>query len=125
MTYVYMRSIPMGFVGAVDVMQAMARQLVFETCGVDSLTELHKQCPLPAGDISVVCMDGFDSIRRLKVDEAGSCGSQSSPEHYHFVEACHARNIPRNAAKRLVASIHGSLLGGEIDGKRGCLASPL
>ena len=41
-SYVYMRAVPMGWLGAVDVMQSMARRLVFDTCGVPPEAELRK-----------------------------------------------------------------------------------
>ena len=55
----------MGWLGAVDVMQAMARRLIFKDCGVPPSTELRKDSNLPEGDVSIVCMDGFDFIRRV------------------------------------------------------------
>ena len=57
----------MGWLGAVDVMQAMARRLIFEDCGVPPSTELRKDSNLPEGDVSSVCMGGFDFIRRVEV----------------------------------------------------------
>ena len=41
-SYVYMRAVPMGWLGAVDVMQSMARRLVFDTCRVPPEAELRK-----------------------------------------------------------------------------------
>ena len=38
----YMRAVPMGCFGAVDVMQSMARRLVFDTCRVPPEAELRK-----------------------------------------------------------------------------------
>ena len=40
-SYVYMRAVSMGWLGAVDVMQAMARRLFFNDCGVSPSTELR------------------------------------------------------------------------------------
>ena len=42
LAYVYMRAVPMGWLGAVDVMRFMARRLVFNTCKVPTETELRK-----------------------------------------------------------------------------------
>ena len=41
-SYVYMRAVPMGWLGAVDVMQSMARRLVFDTCRVPPEAELRR-----------------------------------------------------------------------------------
>ncbi|CAK0819451.1 unnamed protein product, partial [Prorocentrum cordatum] len=68
----------MDWVGAVDVVQHMARALVFKTCGVGMESELH--------------------------------------------EACAQMNLPLNAGKSVVASVHGALFGGEVDGIRGWLS---
>ena len=48
----------------------VVRRLVFETSAVASGTELNKAFPAPAQDISIVCMDGFDFIRRLEAVSA-------------------------------------------------------
>ena len=40
---VAMRTVPMGWVGAVDLMQSMARRLVFKTCEINPGTEMHKR----------------------------------------------------------------------------------
>ena len=39
---VYMRAVPMGWLGAVDVVQSMARRLVFDTCRVPPEAGLRK-----------------------------------------------------------------------------------
>ena len=59
-TLVCMRAVPMGWIGAVDVMQCMARQLVYGTCKVPAHTELRKDRGVPPEEVSIVCMDGFD-----------------------------------------------------------------
>eukprot|EP00972_Heterocapsa_arctica_P078356 11552841-Heterocapsa_arctica.AAC.1 len=60
-----MRTVPMGWIGAVDLMQAMARKLVFKTCKIDPGTEMHKERQFPKGDeLTVVCMDGVDHLRK-------------------------------------------------------------
>ena len=41
-SYVYMRAVPMGWLGAVDVTQSMARRLVFDTCSVPPEAESRK-----------------------------------------------------------------------------------
>ena len=45
-SYVYMRAVPMGWLGAVDVTQSMARRLVFDTCRVPPEAELRKDTSL-------------------------------------------------------------------------------
>ena len=58
-SYVCMRAVPMGWLGAVDLMQAMTRRFIFKDCGVPPSTELHKDINLPQGAVLAVCMDGL------------------------------------------------------------------
>ena len=119
MGYVCIRSVPMGWVGAVDLMQNMARRLVFSTCGVHPSTEMRKDKGVPPEDVAVVCMDGFDFLRRVPLGpDPEAC---ESPEHAAFVETCARLNIPLNAGKSLVSSAKAQILGGEFDGKQGAL----
>ena len=47
--WVSIRTVPMGWVGAVDVMQSVARRRVFEEAEVPAETEMLKGRPFPAG----------------------------------------------------------------------------
>ena len=61
----------MGWVGAVDLTQSMARRLVFKTCEIDLGTELNKEKQMPKGDeLTVVCMDGVDHLRKVRAATA-------------------------------------------------------
>ena len=53
-SYVYMGAVPMGWSGAVDSMQAMARLLFVNVCGDSPSTELRKDINLPEGDVSIM-----------------------------------------------------------------------
>jgi hypothetical protein len=65
------RTVPMGWIGAVDLMQAMARRLVFETCGIDPKTAMNKEIRLPKEDkLTVVGMDGVDHLQKVKAATA-------------------------------------------------------
>ena len=92
-TLVCMRSVPMGWVGAVDVMQNMARNFLFLLSEVPQSKELDKAQPIPEGDTAVVCMDGFDFVQRIPLKgpavaaplcptaEFVSTRGEGSPEH--------------------------------------------
>ena len=121
MVYVAMRSVPMGWIGAVDVMQCMARRLVFGFAGVDPATELRKDAAVPADDIAVVCMDGFNFVRKIRAVTAAA-SSQGSEEHARFVKECDKLKLPLNVGKRLVSGALGHMLGGELDGVLGSLS---
>ncbi|CAK0814125.1 unnamed protein product, partial [Prorocentrum cordatum] len=124
-TCVCIRSVPMGWIGAVDIMQALARRLVYETVPVDGATELRKDAPVPTGDVSLVCMGGFDYVSRVRglLDAMGPGseeGSGSVP-HGRFVDVCGRLRIPLNVGKSVVDTLRTGILGGELDGLRGCL----
>ena len=121
--YPCMRAVPMGVVFAVEIMQSMARRFVFKLCDVRRETELNKDFPIPDKQISVVCMDGFDVIRRIQElgDMLAAQQVHESPEHRRFVDRCAAIGLPLNVGKRLVGALHGPILGGELDGLQGRL----
>ena len=111
----------MGWLGAVDVAQAMARRLIFKDCGVPPSTELRKDSNLPEGDVSIVCMDGFDFIRRVKVlgDMFDTLSRKRSDEMGSFINTCRDLGLPLNASKQLIHGLRASVLGGEIGGLNG------
>ena len=120
LTYVYIKAVPMGCTFAVDVMQSMARNYVFKLCGVPSNTELRRDGPMPDGDISLVCLDGFDYIRKTNFSKLLGKGEYKNSEaHDSFVRASHKLGLPLNVAKSLVKAFKGPILGGEIDGTLG------
>ena len=120
-SYVYMRAVPMGWLGAVDVMQAMARKLIFNTCNVFPSIELCKDSDLPEGDVSIVCMDGFDFIKRVKMlgDMFDAPSRERSKEMESFITTCRDLGLPLNASKQLIQGLRASVLGGEVDGLSG------
>ena len=94
--------IPMGWLGAVDIVQRVARTIVFKAAGLRPGTELLKANAVPEGDVAVVCMDGLDCVRRVPafLDERLRPGP--SQEHLRFVKACADLNIPLSAGKTVV-----------------------
>ena len=94
----------MGWSGAVDVMQSMARLFVFNLAQVHPKSELCKHAVLPSGDVSVVCMDGFDTIRRVCRERPADDSSppEESPQHRRFVQVCEQLGLPLNDGKRLI-----------------------
>ena len=122
LVYAYIRSVPMGWFGAVDVMQCMARRFVLGRCGVAAAAELKKDQEVPDGDIAIVCMDGFGFIRRLEAVRVGANSPGPSAEHDRFVKACADIGLPLNAGKRLVRGLSAQILGGELDGVLGTLS---
>eukprot|EP00959_Pyramimonas_sp_CCMP1952_P459965 9479104-Pyramimonas_sp.AAC.2 len=123
MTYVGMRAAPMGWVGAVDVMQYMARKLVFQTAAVPPFCELRKDTAVPTQDIAIACMDGYDHLSKVKllVDDISEAPPGRSGPMERFVAVCAAQGAPLNAGKSLVRGLRAGIRGGELDGLRGRL----
>lgn len=119
-SYAYIKAVPMGCTFAVDVMQCMARKYVFKLCQVPSDTELNRNSSLPDENISLVCLDGFDYIRKTNFSSLlGKGAHKNSAEHEKFVRTSHSLGLPLNAAKSLVKAFKGPILGGEVDGLLG------
>jgi len=124
-TLVYMKAVPMGWIGAVDVMQCMARRLVYGTCDVLAASELRKDRDLPREDVSVVCMDGFDYVRRVQQLGEGIMSQDTSSRSARverFVAVCKELGLPLNSSKALICGLRASLLGGELNGVTGRLS---
>ncbi|CAK0858151.1 unnamed protein product [Prorocentrum cordatum] len=117
------RTVPMGYRGAVDLVQLLVRRLVFVRAGVAPETEVAKGSLFPTGpDYSMVVLDSFDYVRVLDKALAGSELERESPEHARFVGVCRELGLPLNVGKRLVGSYRATIQGGESDGKLGLYA---
>ena len=118
-----MRAVPMGWLGAVDVTQAMARRLMFRDCGVSPSTEIRKDI----GTFLKVMFQLFAWVvlislcRRVKVlgDMFDAPSRKRSAEMESFISACRELGLPLNASKPLAHGLRASVLGGEIDGLNG------
>ncbi|CAK0904396.1 unnamed protein product [Prorocentrum cordatum] len=120
MAWVGIRSVAMGSKIAVSIMQRVIRTLVFDIVGADPRAELRRDRAFPDGDVSIVCLDGFDFVRKA---QSRLCKLQivESMEHQHFVAACAKHGIPLNPAKSLVAQLRAGILGGLLLGDKGWL----
>ena len=116
-SHVYMRAVPTGWLGAVDVMQSMARRLVFDRSSVPPEAELRKYKEPREPDIAVVCMDGFGRVERVKLFDSSSNGDgpKTSKEISRFVVYCRKPGLPLNVSKSLTRGLRANTFG-EIDG---------
>lgn len=118
--YPSMAVIPMGWLSAVALTQAIVRHLVFDLSGVKPASEVRKTAPFPADDeFSVIYLDSFDEVRRMDSGLASVVEGQASENHEAFLETCERLGLPLNHGKRVVAASRGALQGGELDGKAG------
>lgn len=115
-----MTVVPMGWINSVAVMQTVVRRLVFGLSGVLEGSEVSKLKLFPADDsISVVYLDSYDELRKVKAGYAEVLKGRPSKRHEQFVATCRDLELPLNHSKRLVGAIHGSLQGGDFDGRLG------
>eukprot|EP00438_Fugacium_kawagutii_P024835 Skav205737 [mRNA] locus=scaffold1496:189452:197472:+ [translate_table: standard] len=114
--------IPMGWKSAVTLVQAAVRKIVYGLCRVPRETEVRKDMPLPGTrDLSVVYLDNFDELRRLRKFGEGLSEGTISEYHQRFITVCDQLGLGRNEAKQLVMSLTGGIQGGELDGETGVL----
>ena len=110
----------MGCKWAVDVAQFLQRGLVFTTSGVDPATEMRKDHPLPENEVSILCLDGFDYLRRVETSLGSLDGLKGSSQMEAFTAVCARLGLPVNTGKRLVSSTKAVILGGGLaDGRLG------
>ena len=92
--FVGLTILPMGFKGAVDVAQAVLRELVFGICRIDPATELRKDKPIPSGDeISILCLDGFDFMRVISRSLRKFYDMTPSVQHASFTDIIRPRTV--------------------------------
>ena len=114
------RTVPMGWRGAVDLVQHCVRHIVFELAEIDPLSEIRKGADFPPGPMySIVYLDSFDHIRVLARNLALRAEDTESAEHKRFKTVCAELGLPFNVAKSLVGNFKGTLQGGEFDGWQG------
>eukprot|EP00435_Cladocopium_sp_Y103_P059381 s905_g21.t1 len=120
MSYVGLRVVPMGWINSVSLMQTVVRRLVFGLSRIPATSEVSKLKWFPEDDsISVVYLDSYDEVRRVKAEYREVLDSHSSARHNQFVETCKELDLPLNQGKRLVGAVRGTLQGGDIDGEAG------
>ena len=125
--YVAITTVPMGWVGAVDLIQHIARRLVFKIAKVPAGTEVQPKGLFPSeGPYSLVYMDGVDVVTRVRRESAergkdGPGDPVGGGLTSKFRDACAALGLPLHAGKRIVRAAGGPILGAEIDGERGLL----
>ena len=118
--YPAMAVVPMGWLNAVSVVQSVVRTLVFQNAEVPEDSEVSKLRRIPqTEDVSVIYLDSFDELRRLDRQCAEVLQNKASARHQRFLAVCQEKGLPLNEGKRLVASVRGSLQGGELQGDLG------
>lgn len=105
-SYVALRTVPMGWLSAVGVVQAAIRHLAFSIGKLPGAAEVQKWKELPADNKIILYLDSIDQLRLVS--------KAMIAEHRKFREACESKGLPTNAAKSLSGAIISSLQGGEL-----------
>lgn len=113
-TFVALRTVPMGWISAVGVVQAAIRHLAFKVAKLPESAEVQKHKELPADDKFLLYLDSVDQLRIVSKTMAKVVQGEASEEHRRFKEACQQKGLPTNSAKELAGSLMGSLQGGEL-----------
>ena len=119
LVYVSLRTVPMGWISAVGVVQAAIRYVAFKEANLPLEGEIQKNKPLPEGDKFLLYLDSVDQIRPVSQAMAKVLEGTGSEEHQRLTEACDRLGLPRNEAKTLAGALHGSIQGGELRGDEG------
>ena len=113
-TFVALRTVPMGWISAVGVVQAAIRHLAFNIAKLPASAEVQKFKEMPEGDKLLLYLDSVDQLRLVSKTMAKVLEGEASEEHKRFAKACQAKGLPTNASKSLAGALVGSLQGGEL-----------
>ena len=107
-----------------DVIQRIARHIVFKIARLPPSSEVKPHGEFPEGDEwALVYLDGLEAVRRVQADLWHEAQQETSiPRDVlrrRFVDACAELRLPLAVGKRVVCATGGSLLGGELDGVKG------
>ena len=67
--YASIRTVPMGWINAVELIQNCIRNFSFKVCGIPANWEVRGDRHFPPVDAAVICMDGLDIFSRDKLEE--------------------------------------------------------
>ena len=119
MVWVSLRTVPMGWVSAVGVVQQAIRSLALKEAGIDPLKEVQKEKEMPRGDSVFLYLDSVDQLQVVSKAMAKIREGRESTDHERFERVCEKHGLPRNASKKLAGAMRGTLQGGELRGDEG------
>lgn len=118
-TWVALRTIPMGWLSAVGIVQEAIRYLAFDIAKLPPEGEVLKWKELPKGQRFLLYLDSVDQLRIVSKTMAKMIAGTPSEEHERFTKACEEAGLPRNESKTLSSALSGTLQGGELRSKQG------
>ena len=100
-TFIAMRVIPMGWLGAVDVMQAILQHILITVARISPDKFVSMSSPLPAGNTWLLSyIDGLDAVRRIPTSVMDALDSEGPDEHQAFLSACNSFKLPIHMGRR-------------------------
>jgi len=98
-TYVALKTVPMGWLSAVGIVQAAIRHLAFKEAGLPLAQELQKNQPLPDGDRFLLYLDSVDQLRVVSKSMAAVLRGESSNGEWYsgppaLRDAAHVMGLP-------------------------------
>ena len=124
LVWVGVRGVPVGWVGAVDVIQGIARHIVFKIARLPPSSEVKPHGEFRAGDgWALVYLDKLEVVRRVQTNLRHEAQQKNNiPQNElrrRFVDASAELRLPLAVGKRVVCATGGPMLGGEFDVVRG------
>lgn len=113
-TWVSLRTVPMGWLSAVGIVQAAIRHLAFVEAGLPLEAEVRKGKAMPEKEKFLLYLDSVDQLRVVSKKMAALSRGEPSEDHKKFEATCVKHGLLRNMSKRLAGALHGSLQGGEL-----------
>ena len=117
--WVALRTVPMGWISAVGVVQQAIRTLAIKEARINPDKEVQKHKEMPKGDSVFLYLDSVDQLQVVSEQTAKILSGTESPEHKRFEAVCAEHGLPRNASKKLAGALQGTLQGGELLGEKG------
>ena len=124
-TFVALRTIPMGWLSAVGIVQEAVRYLAFDLAKLPPEGEVLKWKELPEGQRFLLYLDSVDQLRVVNKTVAKLATGTPSAEHQRFTKACEEAGLPRNESKTLSGALAGTLQGGELRSREGVFSLQL
>ena len=109
LAWVALRTVPMGWLSAVGVVQQAIRTLAFDMADLPRDREIQKHQELAEGERYLLYLDSVDQLRPLRKELAEISQGVPSAEHLRFKKKCEELGFPTNEGKMIVGALFGTL----------------
>ena len=109
LAWVALRTVPMGWLSAVGVVQQAIRTLAFDMADLPRDREIQKHQELAEGERYLLYLDSVDQLRPLRKELAEISQGVPSAEHLRFKKKCEELGFPTNEGKMIAGALFGTL----------------